>query len=428
MAASVHSGAMSLRDQVSEAGSASADREASFLARLNADLPPGVDWKQGAITYLRELVVDGGAQAEHFHLTKPFLGGPDFAPFWVDTFQFLDVVHAADLAPRSRILDVGCGPGWTVQWLCKLGHQVIGLDISAELLETAERRMQTEPYPPFVGEPLSYELRTHDIEAEPLGLDHPVDLALFESTLHHFFNPVAALRNTAADLADTGVVAVIEAAAPPVGSEWHTQNVELMQRYHTIERPYTRDQLHEMLDLAGLAFVEFFRPVNGLFRQHVDSVSSLVWELTRADNINILIAGTTREAVARLLPATRPLADQVTGIRLLDGFSSPERRPNGSTFRWAGPRALLMVDGGAPHRLHVQNVTLAASDAQAIYVLVDDEVVQRVELTGESNASDVVLDVAPGTRVELQSDRVFSPAWTGAADPRVLSFTVDDPT
>ncbi|MCU1351505.1 MAG: cap guanine-N2 methyltransferase family protein, partial [Acidimicrobiales bacterium] len=173
--------------------------EVEFLRRLNADLPAGVDWKQGAVSYLRELVQDGGAEAEWFHLVKPFVGGPDFGPFWVDVFHFLDVVHKVDLPPRSVVIDVGCGPGWTVQWLAKLGHEVVGLDISAELLAVAERRMRTDPYTPFVGEPFHYELRVHDIEAEPLALERPARLALFESTLHHFLDPVAALRNTAAD-------------------------------------------------------------------------------------------------------------------------------------------------------------------------------------------------------------------------------------
>ncbi|MDQ6698371.1 MAG: class I SAM-dependent methyltransferase [Actinomycetota bacterium] len=404
-----------------------AEADDDFLQRLNVDLPAGVDWKQGAVTYLRELVADGGEDTERFHLTKPFQGGPDFAPFWVDVFQFLDVIHAVDLPSRSRILDVGCGPGWTVHWLAKLGHDVIGLDISAELLDIAEQRMRSDPHTPFVGQPFTYDLRVHDIEAAPLHLDRPVDLALFESTLHHFYDPVSALRNTALDLADTGLLAVIEASAPPVGSIWHDQNVELMRRYHTIERPYTRDQLYEMLDLAGLSFVEFFRPVNRLYRQHVDALNEITNELTRTDNINILIAGKTREAVARLVPSTVPLPEQRDGMRFLAGFSSREQRPDGSQYRWCGPRGLMAADGRGPHRVRVGNVMLGRKDRQVVYVLVDGRVSQRVEMTGQSPGTDIVIDVPAHTFVELQSDHVFSPAWQGLDDPRVLSFTVDDP-
>lgn len=409
-----------------EPGLGRSEAESDFLRRLNADLPEGVDWKSGAVSYLRELVADGGADTERFHLTKPFVGGPDFNPFFVDAFYFLDVLKAIGLPARSRILDVGCGPGWTVHWLAKLGHQVVGLDISAELLDVARRRMQSDPFPPFVGEPMAYDLRIHDIEAEPVALDHPVDLALLESTLHHFFDPVAALRNVAADLADDGVVAVIEASAPPIGSSWHAENVELMRRYHTIERPYTRDQLHEMLGLAGLTHVEFFRPINGLFRQHLDAVNAVTEELVEGDNINIVLAGTTGDALRRLVPDPRPLDDQLRGVTLLDGASFTEARPDGTIYRWCGPRVQLMVNGAGPHRLRVENVTLGRRDRQNIFVLVDGTVVQRIELGHGRQATHIVIEVPPRTRVELHSDRVFSPSWSGAPDPRLLSYTLDE--
>jgi hypothetical protein len=162
--------------------------------------------------------------------------------------------------------------------------------------------MQTDPYPPHIDQPFLYELRVHDIEAAPLHLDEPADVALFAATLHHFFNPVAALRNAVVDLADDGIVAVIEGAAPPKGSSWHAANVELMNRYHTIERPYTREQLLHMLDLAGLPYVEFYRPVNGLFRQDSESVSQVSWEIAREQNINVLLAAKNRDALARVEP------------------------------------------------------------------------------------------------------------------------------
>jgi hypothetical protein len=75
----------------------------------------------------------------------------------------------------------------------------------------------------------------------------------------------------------------------------------------------------------------------------------------------------------------------------------------------------------------VENVTLAPGDSQRVFVVVGDAVVQQVELTGRRPAAQVVLNVASRTLVELQSDRVFSPAWTGGNDPRVLSFTIDEP-
>jgi SAM-dependent methyltransferase len=404
-----------------------ASTEADLLREINADLPDGVDWKEGAITYLRELVVDGGETQEWFHLVKPFLGGPDYDPFWVDVFQFLDVVHAARLEPGDLVIDVGCGPGWTVQWLAKLGHEVVGLDISQELLDIAERRMQTDPYPPYVGQPFRYDLKAHDIEAEPLGLDRKARLALFESTLHHFYNPVAALRHTVEDLADDGVVAVIEAAAPPKGSEWDLANVEIMTRYHTIERPYTRTQLVDMLELAGLPHVAFLRPVNGLFAQDVEGINPLTWELTRADNMNIFLASPTAEGLERLGLAARTVAEARTGWTLVDGAHFVEHRPDGTRFRWCGPQAVLRLDGPGPHRLRVATIGLAPGQEQVVRAVAGATVGGSVRLTADAPDATIELTGRPGQIVELQADRVFSPCWDGATDPRLLSFTLDVP-
>ncbi len=398
--------------------------EDAFLAEINIDLPPGVDWKQGAIDYLRKIVADGGPSAERYHLIKPFMGGPDFEMFWTESFEFLDVLKKLDLSSRAKIIDVGCGPGWTVQWLARLGHQVIGLDISQELLDIAETRMRNDPYPPHVGQPFLYELRAHDIEAEPLHLDEPVDVALFAATLHHFFNPVAALRNVAVDLADDGIVAVIEAAAPDKGTTWHEANVELMTRYHTIERPYTRDQLLRMLELAGLPYVEFYRPVNGLFRQDCDSVAQVSWEIAREQNINLFFAAKNAGALARVEPLARTVTERLEGFRFLDGFYGTEVGPNGRPFRWSTARSLIRL-GRGPQTLSVANPLLVPGEPQTIRALCDGGLVGSVTLTVESPGASLDLDAASNSLVELQSDRVYSPSWHGGGDTRVLAFTLD---
>ena len=160
-----------------------------------------------------------------------------------------------------------------------------------------------------------------NLVAERQGLvaaeDQPARLALFESTLHHFYDPVAALRNTAADLAEDGLVAVIEAAAPPVGSEWHDQNVDLMRRYSTIERPYTREQLHEVLAAAGFEHVAFYQPINGLYRQHSDELTPRTAEWATADHLNLCFAAQTEAALARIERGPAPMTDPPAGVRVV---------------------------------------------------------------------------------------------------------------
>jgi hypothetical protein len=53
---------------------------------------------------------------------------------------------------------------------------------------------------------------------------------------------------------------------------------------------------------------------------------------------------------------------------------------------------------------------------------------ELVTLTQERPSATLTLTGASGQLVELHSDRVFSPCWDGGDDPRLLSFTVDEPT
>jgi SAM-dependent methyltransferase len=396
--------------------------EADLLAEINRDLPQGIDWRQGAITYLGTLMEDGGPAQERYHLVKPFVGGPDYDPFWVDVFGFLDMIKAARLAPGDLLLDVGCGPGWTVQWLAKLGHEVVGLDISPELLEIAERRMQADPHPPHVEVPFRYELHVHDIEARPLALERKARFALFESVLHHFLNPVAALRHVVADLADDGLVAVIEGAAPPKGSVWDRQNIELMERYGTIERPYTRAQLLDIFELAGLPYVSFVRPVNGAFAQEVDAISSLVTELSRADNINTLLASPTAAGIERVGLIPRRADELRQGWTVVTGGHSLERFPDGSAFRWCGPQTLVRLEGPGPHHFPVATEGLARGDVQTIRAVSGGAVRASRTLTHDQPGGTLTVPGDPGQLIELQSDRVFSPCWDGGQDARMLSF------
>jgi SAM-dependent methyltransferase len=65
---------------------------------------------------------------------------------WTDRYQpqaleVLSGVLLPNLLPGSSILDVGCGTGIIAQELVNQGYKVVGIDISAEMLKCAQKRI-----------------------------------------------------------------------------------------------------------------------------------------------------------------------------------------------------------------------------------------------------------------------------------------------
>jgi SAM-dependent methyltransferase len=281
------------------------ERRERLLRQINGRLPPGIDWKEGAATYLGNLIKTRGEHNERYHLIKPFIGGSNFEPFTSEMYRFVNMVARLPLNERSRILDIGCGPGWVSHYFAKLGLEVLGIDISQELLDIAERRLKGDLYPPY-GPHWSARFALHDIEAAPLVGEKPFDVAIFESVLHHFHDPVAALDNTAAGLSEDGLVVIIEAQAPAPGTPYDLENQALMRDYHTIERPYTRAELDEMLDITGFGWRKYYFPINGWFEQNNEQATELFHLARSGPGYNLAIAARSQRRYDEVFGRQRP--------------------------------------------------------------------------------------------------------------------------
>jgi len=393
--------------------------EQQLLEEINRDLPRGVDWKGGAQRYVRELVARGGPSFRQWHLTKPFLGEPlageplhgdasrpavDPHVTYHELFGFLDVLLAADLPPGARVLDVGCGPGWTSHYLGKMGYTVLGLDLSEDMLELARTRVTAEPFPPHPRLQLDVRFVSHDIEAAPLGDEagEPYDLALADSVLHHFLNPVAALRHLGESLRPGGLLAIIEGLHPE-GAPLDAHNLAIMERYHTLERPYTRSQMSDILRLSGFAHHVFLHGVNGFV---VDPNQPLAPGPVRA-----VLAAREAQALGRW-----------AGL-VWSGFHDEERDARGP-FRWSRPTSGLVLDG---RDLVLTFTSLAAGLGRPrhdVFISVEDALATVLHLTeSEPEIRFRPGKLPPGSRLAFHSDFSFRPKLVGLNDDdRILAF------
>jgi 2-polyprenyl-3-methyl-5-hydroxy-6-metoxy-1,4-benzoquinol methylase len=231
----------------------------------------GVDYKQAAIDYVTKL----DAERRHYLFTKPFYNLANRPPKHSgegmdrETFRhfcdFANIAVALALPSGSRVLDVGCGSGWLSEYFARLGYVVKGIDISPELIQMSRDRIARVPYDVDHETVLRCAFEVHDIESGPLN--EQFDGVVCYDSLHHFEDERAVIANLAAATRYGGSLFILEGDRPPAGSATEDELIDVMRRYGTLESPFSREYLHELLDKHGFAVVGDYVSVNGLFER-----------------------------------------------------------------------------------------------------------------------------------------------------------------
>jgi SAM-dependent methyltransferase len=382
-----------------------------------------VDWKQGAREYFCQLLVTEGIHNRRYELVKPFQGGPNYTSFYDDMYAFVTMVEKLNLPPGASILDVGCGGGWVSHYLAKLGYRVTGVDICDELLAIAKERIESDPYPPYVDKPFETEFVELDIEAEPMPEGDPFDCVLFLSSLHHFYNPIQAIRHSITRLKSDGCLAIMEASAPEPGSEYDETNRELMEKYGTLERPLSRSHLIAVLDLCGFVHRHFYQPVNGLFLPNQASLEKVRSDILK-QNWNCVVSSRSPEALSNDSIKNRQTYKTCL-IEFQAGFYDAEIEENWGEYRWAAPEACFETTGeNETIEVELQCVFMDPDkDRMKVFVSCDDTILHHLILTKQTPTVKLTLETTGNqNRFVFMADYVFRPDWFGIPDKRALSY------
>jgi 2-polyprenyl-3-methyl-5-hydroxy-6-metoxy-1,4-benzoquinol methylase len=229
----------------------------------------GLDYKRGAVEYTDKI---GARDLDHLY-TKPFYNLSrrharyEGAGLDADTHRhfcdFANMVNALALPAGAKVLDVGCGSGWLSEWLARLGYDVTGMDISPALIEISRQRVGNLPYRVDGETPLKCRFVAQDVETAPLP--ETFDAAVCYDSLHHFDDENAVLRHISAMLRPGGQLFIMEGERPPDDSQTAQELTAAMREYATLEAPFSRAYLLELLDAQGFAVVADYVSVNGLF-------------------------------------------------------------------------------------------------------------------------------------------------------------------
>lgn len=186
--------------------------------------------KQGEIDYLKNAGDDYAAGA----YDKPF-AEEAFAKNMIG----LSLIMTSFPCRPARVLDLGCGTGWTSWMMAKCGYEVIGQDISPDMIALANRNAERYGVPN-----VSFTISDY----ESLGFVDEFDAAVFYDSLHHAEDPQAAIDCAFRALRKGGVLVTHE---PGIGHSRHPASIDAMARWGVSEKDMPPTLIFRMGRKAG---------------------------------------------------------------------------------------------------------------------------------------------------------------------------------
>ncbi len=169
----------------------SAGLASAWIGRHKAQVPD-VDPKAGERAYYARLGDEGRRHAR----AKPF-SDAECGRHLSNLGAILQMLPL----PPGRVLDCGCGTGWTSLFLARAGYDVTGIDLSPDAIAIARELAAEEAYS-------RAQFLTADYES--FAEKSSFDAVLFYDALHHAEDERAVLRVAFEALKTGGVVVVVE--------------------------------------------------------------------------------------------------------------------------------------------------------------------------------------------------------------------------
>lgn len=171
--------------------------------------------KQAEIEYLAQI---GAAGVEHA-LGKPYTNSDCGT-----TLAAVGTIMALLPPPPGRLLDLGCGSGWTSVMHAQRGYSVVGQDLAPAMIELANENKRRSGL-----ERLDFVVADY----EALDYRDEFDCAVFFDALHHAEDETAALSSVFRALKPGGMLITHE---PGEGHAAHPTSIDAMQRFGVTER------------------------------------------------------------------------------------------------------------------------------------------------------------------------------------------------
>lgn len=194
--------------------------------------------KQAERDYLEKTGEMGRAHSLH----KPF-SNPDCGLTLASIGAIMNL-----MPPRpARILDLGCGGGWTSVFFAKYGYEVVGQDLAVDMIELAMEAKALNG----VGDNLRFIVSDY----EGLTFRDEFDCAVFFDCLHHAVDEAAAIGSVFAALKPGGIMITHE---PGEGHSTMPYSIEAMRLYGVNERDMPPHLIIAQGEKAGFRDAQIF--------------------------------------------------------------------------------------------------------------------------------------------------------------------------
>lgn len=148
--------------------------------------------------------------------------------------------------PPAKVLDLGCGTGWTSRFMAQAGYFVTGVDISPEAIEISKQKALIENVK-------NVEFSIGDYES--LNYQEEFDVVLFFASLHHATNEELAIKKAYESLKNGGKLITFE---PGEGHEDSEDTLNEVSKYGCTEKNMSPAHIFDIGKKQGFSKFKFY--------------------------------------------------------------------------------------------------------------------------------------------------------------------------
>lgn len=223
---------------------------------------------------------------------KPFDWSAGHPAFFTAMYQGLNAIQALALPANAKVVEIGSGSGWLTCYLMGLGYKVKCIEPSAAMIAAARENLDQfaarhafEMLIPNV----EFECATFEDSAAP---DDWADGLLFFESLHHLADERRAAAQAFRMLKPGGRLVIVGESNWTPGDDqepaamWRAE----MDRFGTLESPFTHQYLRHVLDEAGFVDITRHHGVNGFIPVERENATVLEVSTLPAAHVNSFTA------------------------------------------------------------------------------------------------------------------------------------------